>query len=104
MKRLTIAIDFDGTWTADAALWQEFLRMAAARGHRLIIATGRTEPSADMARHGLPPGLPVVFCGPRPKRSVVESRGYAVDIWIDNEPGTIEPARLLATDGKDGAL
>ena len=45
---MTIAIDFDKTFTADPELWLSFIRSASLRGHEIICATYRKEYSDDM--------------------------------------------------------
>ena len=42
-KKLTIAIDFDDTYTADTELWGLFLRKAIANGHSVFCVTCRRE-------------------------------------------------------------
>jgi predicted glycosyltransferase len=91
---MTIAIDFDHTWTADVALWRQFASDAKKRGHDVIIVTARCGWSEDMLRHG-PLDVPVLYTGGKLKRHAMEFLGIKVDIWIDDQPGTIEPCRKL---------
>lgn len=89
MSGLVIGIDYDGTITADPAFWFGFATLARKHGHQVVVVTGRIEPP--------PVGtLPVVCCGNEYKRRAAERAGWAVDIWIDDEPGHIEPGRKLA--------
>ncbi len=85
---MTIAIDYDKTWTADPDLWNTFTKLAKSRGHQVIIATSRVAPDAD----GNPEfkTLPVLFCGKEFKEVFCREAGYEVDIWIDDMPGTIQ--------------
>ena len=95
MKPLTIAIDFDQTWTADPPAWLTFYHLMTLRGHTVIIITRRAGPSSDMFRHSLPPNIPVVFCDNEFKQPIAIRHGYHVDIWIDDQPGTICPNTIL---------
>lgn len=94
-KQLTIAIDFDGTWTADADAWLFFYYMMNDKGHTIIIVTGREVWTSDMSRHRLPEGIQIVFCNNKPKEQEAIRNGYKVDIWIDDNPGTIQPFKFL---------
>ncbi len=92
-RRTLIAIDFDRTFTSDVDFWRGFVDMATARGHSVICVTGRTDSVSSRKELGLVFGphtfskiLRCVFCNHSPKRSVVLSRGYKVDIWIDDLP------------------
>lgn len=91
---MTIAIDFDNTWTADVALWRQFAVDAKKRGHDVIIVTARNGWSEDMLRH-FDDELPLFYTWGKLKRPFMESLKIAVDIWIDDMPGTIEPCRKL---------
>lgn len=97
MNPLTIAIDFDKTWTADPALWSGFAETAFARGHEVIIVTRRSEIPFDELKANLVNrrlAEEYVTCDMAFKRETMESLGYTVDIWVDDEPGTIEPQRI----------
>jgi hypothetical protein len=91
---MTIAIDFDNTWTADVALWQQFADDAKKRGHDVIIVTARNGWSEDMERRFIGE-VHIFFTYGKLKRPFMERLGIAVDIWIDDMPGTIEQCRKL---------
>jgi len=95
MKKLTIAIDFDGTWTADSGAWMFFYHFMHDRGHTIIIVTGREVWTSDMSRHSLPDKIAIVFCNNKPKEQEAIRNGYKVDIWIDDNPGSIQPFKFL---------
>jgi hypothetical protein len=42
--------------------------------------------------------VPLYYSGGKLKRHAMEFVGIAVDIWIDDMPGTIEPCRKLPDD------
>lgn len=104
---LTIAIDFDKTFTADPVMWRRFVVLALGSGHRVVMVTGRadrvmhSDPSrhwgnevrAALAEQRLTVVLPVLFAGDMPKRLAAEQAGYQVDIWIDDDPENIGGGR-----------
>ena len=90
-KKLTIAIDFDDTYTADTGLWAVFIQKALANGHRVFCVTSRREDEEnlriiDEAFRQQFLSVPVVFCNMGSKVWTMEQRGIKVDIWIDDAP------------------
>lgn len=75
-KQLHIALDYDGTYTADPSLWEAFIRMAERRGHIVKIVTMRrpTEPVRN-------PPCEVIYTARKAKML-----SYLADIWIDDQP------------------
>lgn len=94
-QQQTIAIDFDQTWTTDPLGWSLWYDMMKARGHTIIMATGRKGWSEDMDRAYLPKGMQIVYCGGEFKEHATKKAGYNVDIWIDDMPGTVQDCRIL---------
>ena len=95
---LTIAIDFDHTWTADPHGWRAWYDLMTSRGHIVILATGRSGWSDDLRRANLPHEMPVVFCGREMKEHAAKKQGWLVNIWIDDMPGMIQDCRILRVD------
>ena len=92
-KPLTISIDLDKTWTADPTVFALIAYSLKARGHTVIICTRRTELShEDRIALQIPEFVTLFFASYGFKRDAVP---FPVNIWIDDEPGTIEPQRLL---------
>jgi hypothetical protein len=78
---MRIALDYDGTWTADPQLWTSFVNEARRGGHTVTIVTLRT-PKEVIDN---PLNLPVVYCGyDQPKR-----KHFEADVWIDDMPWVI---------------
>jgi hypothetical protein len=102
MSQLTIAIDFDDTWSADPEGWRCVFDLLTTRGHVVIMATGRHQWSDDMGRAALPPDMPIVYCGSELKERATRAAGYSVDIWIDDMPGMIQHCHILG--GADAEL
>ena len=92
-KPLTISIDLDKTWTADPTVSALIAYSLKSRGHTVIICTRRTELShEERINLQIPEFVTLFFANFGFKRDAVP---FPVDIWIDDEPGTIEPQRLL---------
>ena len=85
---LTIALDYDGTVTADPDLWKIFLKQAKSRRHRVAIVTMRypEEPIPDSIAAM---AWRVIYTSRRAKESYLSSRGVHIDIWIDDDPNYI---------------
>lgn len=82
---MLIALDYDRTYTADPALWNQFIQLAQLRGHRLVCITMRHPTEA------LPADFPLetFYTGRHGKLEWAASHNLAVDIWIDDSPGWI---------------
>jgi hypothetical protein len=101
----TLAIDIDGTWDTDPELFYDvFVQFYWAKGWKVIIVTGSPQPEEKLRRLQVPAHLPIITCQPGQfKRDAALAAGYNVTVWMDNEPGTIEPQRKL-TEPKDEEL
>ena len=87
--RLTIAIDFDDTFTADPQFWAKFIETCRMYQHTIICVSARrnTIEHRHELRDLLPDGVPVLLSYDQPKRDyVAEHSEYKVDIWIDDRP------------------
>ena len=76
---MLIALDYDKTYTADPALWNDFVQLAQNRGHTVKIVTMRRP---DEAIVGSP--VEVVYTSRKAKAAVVSA-----DIWIDDSPNWV---------------
>lgn len=72
---MIIAIDYDGTYTADPVLWEHFIDCALLGGHQVTCVTMRypTEP-IEMS-------CPVFYTSRKAK-----AVAFVADIWIDDKP------------------
>lgn len=91
---LTVGIDYDNTITSDRAAFTKIIEIFHSFGHKVIIVTGRKkdQPIDDIFKnlvHG------VVYCSNEYKSVEASRAGFKIDIWIDDEPGHIEPQRKL---------
>ena len=89
---MKIAIDYDMTYTADSQFWDAVIQLGRTRGHEFICVTGREEPPGPHERQ-IP--IPVICAPSEYKFRAALAAGHVIDVWIDDCPGTIEPARIL---------
>jgi len=86
---MLIALDFDGTYTADPELWDLFIEHARAKGHEVIIATMRLEGMEEerVLYYGLDKKVDKIIYTNRKAKKVEVRRQYKdPDIWIDDNP------------------
>lgn len=84
---MLIALDFDGTYTACPGSWFCSVPHFQAHGHEIITVTSRRktlENEQAMRQAGVT--WPIVFAYDCPKRLAAILAGYAVDVWIDDNP------------------
>lgn len=86
-----IAIDYDGTYTADVELWDLFIRNARENSHEVHLVTCRrdtVENREEVHVFGIPRHRHH-FTGLAAKKWFMEQKGIKVDIWIDDNPDSI---------------
>jgi hypothetical protein len=79
---MRIALDYDGTYTADPELWREFIRIAKSRGHEVVCVTMRNVDEA-MEPFG---ASNYYFTDRKAKVPAMAEEGIQIDIWIDDKP------------------
>lgn len=98
---MKIALDFDGTYTADPAMWDKVIAIVKEHGHEIVCVSSRFP--------GNPPtGIPldIVCCSFEAKARAIGD----IDIWIDDNPWSIhidyprDPSGNVASPGKVGVL
>lgn len=100
---ITIAIDFDNTWTANPALWRNFIADAQQIwGYTVVCVTGRSDEGkwGSEVREAIDGLIPIVFAGHQWKRTAALNAGYKVDIWIDDTPEYIAEQQILLASQK----
>lgn len=72
---MRIAIDYDGTYTRDPAMWADFISRAMTYGHSVVCVTMRdvTEP--------IKMPCDVIYTNRKAKAAF-----YPADVWIDDNP------------------
>ncbi len=107
---MIFGIDFDGTFSRDPKLFHAFVAMLRASGHDCVLVTGRSDEAispggisrwGDDVRRCVGDLMPIVFAGLRWKKHAAKDDGYAVDVWIDDNPEYIGPqdASIVAHKG-----
>jgi hypothetical protein len=96
---MLIALDYDGTYTADPGLWHPFITASRARGHRVFVVTMRFPSEGRELEQRLGRHVDrIIFTAREAKRRHVRRLGHDVDVWIDNHPeyidGDAPPATL----------
>ena len=94
---MTIAIDYDGTFTKDPLFFDDLVTLVDAYSHQAVLVTSREDRGAmgDDVREAVGNIMPIVFAGSRPKREAAREAGFRVDVWIDDMPETIGAALLV---------
>ena len=87
---MLIALDYDGTYTADRALFDEFIASAIRSGHEIIMVTMRFESEDYGVSQMIEKGVSkVIFTGRRAKQPFLAAQEVYPDIWIDDKPSWI---------------
>ena len=85
-KQLSIALDYDETFTANRELWTGFINLAKSLNCKVTFVTYRMQNAhnMDIIYDSQKLGITTVFSNGEPKSSV-----FVADIWIDDSPVTI---------------
>lgn len=86
---MIIALDYDGTYTADKGLWRSFILNAQFRGHTVYMVTLRDERldyEEEFKYIKDTYQVDTIFCSGHSKRQVTQDHGIFVDIFIDDQP------------------
>lgn len=84
---MLIALDYDGTYTADPVLWLAFIASARALGHQVWVVTMRSEfELEDVNRQLLGKVDRIVATSRKAKLPFLAARGVSPQIWIDDMP------------------
>jgi len=83
---ITIAIDYDGTYTADPLLWLDFIQKALDKGHKVVCVTMRLEMEGDSVDPRLKALIPIMYTERRAKKKFARMHGLEPNIWIEDVP------------------
>lgn len=84
---MRIALDFDGTYTADPELWDEFISKARSRGHAIDLVTMRHPHESESVDRQIKGKVDsIVYTGRKGKKRHMEFIAKEVDVWIDDCP------------------
>jgi len=83
---MIIALDYDGTFTADPQLWREFIINSTSRGHTVYIVTMRRPEECICFDDTIQQICEIIYTSRKAKKSFVELHNMKFDIWIDDNP------------------
>lgn len=86
MKGVKIALDYDGTFSADPEMWLRFIADAKSNGHDIRCVTMRYDIERDSMDKRLLEAIPVIFTCRKSKKKAARMQGFDPDIWIDDTP------------------
>lgn len=96
---LKIALDYDGTFSADPAFWVDFIENARKAGHEVRIVTFRSE-EHDWCDHfdelSSWMGVTIHCTDGKAKKYFCSTIGWIPDIWIDDKPETVYDDSAMA--------
>ena len=101
---MIIALDYDGTYTADPELWDMFIFTAHQRGHQVHLVTMRHE--SEPVRMGEQPAR-IHYTDRKAKLPYMMAQGIEVQIWVDDRPDFVllsATPRELARVSEGGPL
>lgn len=93
---MKIALDYDGTYSADPKYWRDFIGLSLEHGHDVRIVTHRHE-ELDNLTGKVPDGVKVIYTDGVAKEWFCKRRGdfWSPDVWIDDRPrGILENGPL----------
>lgn len=89
---MNIAIDFDGTYTADPQLWNLFIMQAKSLGHKIYCVTMRyaDEKEAAIVQNTIGNYCDeIIYTARIAKKEITNNLNIKIDIWIDDNPAWI---------------
>lgn len=84
--KLTIAIDYDNTFSALPDVFVQFIKLVQQQGHNCIIVTARSEQWVHEVHQAIGDLIPIYCTNRTSKRAYMDNLGVVVDIWIDDAP------------------
>jgi hypothetical protein len=107
VKSLLLALDYDGTYTADPAFWDGVIALAQRHGHRVVCVTMRRPEECGDVRAHLGGQIEVIPTSREAKALYMARERQMPDIWIDDRPHWITTSSAPAALGQwavtDGA-
>jgi len=77
---MLISLDYDGTYSADPGLWDQFIALAQARGHEVVCVTARGPDQPVKVP------IEVIYACGKAKEEVMFDLKRDPQIWIDDQP------------------
>lgn len=87
---MIIALDYDGTYTADPDIWLSFIEKAKSKGHQIFLVTMRYPYENEEVDRQLKGKVDrIIYTSRKGKMRHVKFLGIHVDVWIDDRPDFI---------------
>lgn len=86
---MIIALDYDGTYTADPELWLKFVKDALCKGHSVLCVTMRYPHEGATMDERLKALIPIHFTSRQAKLAFMMDKQIIPTVWIDDNPGWI---------------
>ena len=96
--RMTIAIDYDDTYTKAPYMWDKIIRVMKNHGCKVICVTARHDSMMeDVYNHlkGTIHKCRIYNTDHEFKRPFLQKKGIRVDIWIDDMPELINNSMII---------
>ncbi len=98
---MRIAIDYDGTYTRTPNMWDAVIRRFESNHIDVVCVSSRRNTEGNRqeiecamaAYDGV--DVPIYLTGYEAKAEVMDNLGLHVDIWIDDDPKTIDPNGVI---------
>lgn len=81
---MLFALDHDGTWSADPALFADIVRLIESHGHRAVMVTRRPPDDPVPVE-----GIKVYYTDGMFKQPWAAAHDLPVDVWVDDNPYAI---------------
>lgn len=82
-----ISLDYDGTYTDDPELWDQFVKIAKSRGHQVYCITMRYPQEGKRVEETIGKYVDkIIYTGRQAKRDFLLAQGIVPNIWIDDNP------------------
>jgi hypothetical protein len=86
---MIIALDYDGTFTEDPALWTAFIDSCISKGHRVVMVTMRFASEGIGSNEHIVGHEHVFYTGRTAKKQFMTTLGIHPHVWIDDHPQSV---------------
>lgn len=100
---MLIALDYDGTFTADPDFWLAFVHKALSEGHEVFCCTMRYPHECASIDIRLSTLVQIIATSRKAKMEFMREVGVVPQIWIDDQPHFIV-SHAAGHDSVDAAL
>ena len=83
---MKIALDYDGTYTADEEMWRKIIYFMACKYEVFVVTSRHEADPIEDAGWFEAHRIPIIYCDYMAKKEVCDNLGIKIDIWIDNDP------------------